>query len=98
MEIELIGGFHGRTRDSLDALQHFHQLSLLVWSHAGKHGGAQHELQRPHVERQRHYSNIQRQRQNVSVFTQVLNLSTKIREFSFSCHFIVDIVLFAPLH
>lgn len=40
-------------RDSLDALQDLHQLSLLIWSHAGKHGGSQHELQRPHVERQR---------------------------------------------
>lgn len=40
-------------RDSLNALQNFHQLSLLVWSHAGKHSGSQHELRRPHVERQR---------------------------------------------
>lgn len=39
--------------DSLDALQDFHQLSLLVWSHAGKHSGSQHELRRPHVERRR---------------------------------------------
>lgn len=40
-------------RDLLYALQHFHQLSLLVRSHAGTHSGSQHELQRPHVERER---------------------------------------------
>lgn len=39
--------------DSLDALQDLHQLSLLVWSHAGKHSGSECKLQRHRVERQR---------------------------------------------
>ena len=43
-------------RDSLDALQDLHQLSLLVRSHAGEHGGSQRELQRPHVDRQKNYT------------------------------------------
>lgn len=39
--------------DSLHALQDFHQLSLLVWSHASKHGGSQHKLQCHHEGKRR---------------------------------------------
>lgn len=42
--------------DSLYALQDFHQLSLLVWSHASEHCGPQHELQRPHVGKKKYCS------------------------------------------
>lgn len=35
----------------LDALQDFHQLSLLIRSHSGKHGASQRKLQHPHVDK-----------------------------------------------
>lgn len=39
--------------DSLDALQDFHQLGLLVRGHPSEHGGSQSELERPRVDRKR---------------------------------------------
>lgn len=42
----------------LDALQDFHQLSLLVWSHASEHSSSQSKLQRPHVEKKKLLQNL----------------------------------------
>lgn len=41
----------GTVKHSLDALQYFHQLGLLVRGHPSKHGRPQQKLRRPRVER-----------------------------------------------
>lgn len=63
-------------RCSLDALQDFYQLCLLVWSHAGKHTGSQHELQCPHVERQRITGTSSQHEANTEINLNVTYLSS----------------------
>ena len=79
------------TRHSLDALQHLHQLRLLVWSHAGQHGGFQGELQHPRAERQSIAATCKQWR-NITFYISSKSNRRRMQRFCFSCNFILPCV------